>query len=113
MTQILPQGGEYVRILPEIVLSLFGMAVMVLDPLVDERASQKLLGILALIGSVAAIGATLYQMQFPGTGFWGMVRVDSFSIFFHFVVTVITAVVILTSYEYMEVQKIRAGEYYG
>ncbi len=113
MTQILPQGVEYVRILPEIVLSLFGMAIMVLDPLVDERASQKLLGILALVGSVAAIGATLYQMQFPGTGFWGMVKVDSFSIFFHFVVTLITAVVILTSFEYMGVQKIRAGEYYG
>ncbi len=42
-----------------------------------------------------------------------MVKIDSFSIFFHVVVTAITAVVILTSYEYMEVQRIRAGEYYG
>src|SRR5204863_7757213 len=39
--------------------------------------------------------------------------VDSFSIFFHFLVTAITAVVILSSYEYMQVQQIRAGEYYG
>jgi NADH-quinone oxidoreductase subunit N len=39
--------------------------------------------------------------------------VDSFSAFFHFLVTAITVVVILSSYEYMEVQKIRAGEYYG
>jgi NADH-quinone oxidoreductase subunit N len=113
MTQILPLGVEYVRILPEIVLSIFGMIVMVLDPLVDDSASQKLLGIIALIGSIAAIGATLYQSQYPGTAFWGMVAVDGFSIFFHFLVTAITAVVILTSYEYMAVQKIRAGEYYG
>ena len=35
MTQTLPQGAEYVRILPEIVLSLFGMTIMLLDPLVD------------------------------------------------------------------------------
>jgi NADH-quinone oxidoreductase subunit N len=42
-----------------------------------------------------------------------MVRVDSFSIFFHFLITAITAIVILTSYEYMEVQQIRAGEYYS
>ena len=62
---------------------------------------------------MAAIAATLYQSQYPGVGFWGMVKVDSFSIFFHFLVTAITAVVILTSYEYMEVQQIRAGEYYG
>ena len=46
----MPQGVEYVRILPEIVLSLFGMAIMVLDPLVDERSSQKLLGFIALVG---------------------------------------------------------------
>src|SRR5438445_1335425 len=42
-----------------------------------------------------------------------MVNVDTFSVFFHFLVTTVTAVVILTSYEYMEVQQIRAGEYYG
>ncbi len=113
MTQTLPLGVEYVRILPEIVLSLFGMAIMLLEPLVDERSSQKLLGAIALTGSVAAIAATLYQSQFPGVGFWGMVKVDSFSIFFHFVVAAITALVVLSSHQYMEVQKIRAGEYYG
>ena len=89
------------------------MAIMVLDPLVDERSTQKLLGLIALLGSVAAIAATLYQSQFPGLGFWGMVKVDAFSTFFHFLVTAITAVVILSSFEYMEVQQIRAGEYYG
>ena len=109
----MPQGVEYVRILPEIVLSLFGMAIMLIDPLVDERRSQRLLGLIALAGSVAAIAATLYQSQYPGLGFWGMVNVDGFSTFFHFLVTTIAAVVILTSYEYMEVQQIRAGEYYG
>jgi NADH-quinone oxidoreductase subunit N len=113
MTQRLPQGVEYIRILPEIVLSLFGMTIMLLEPLVDERSSRKLLGLLALIGSVAAIAATVYQSQYAGVGFWGMVKVDSFSTFFHFVVTAITAVVILTSYEYLEVQRIRAGEYYA
>jgi len=113
MTQILPQGVEYIRILPEIVLSLFGMTIMLLEPLVDERSSRKLLGLLALIGSAAAIAATVYQSQYAGVGFWGMVKVDSFSTFFHFVVTAITAVVILTSYEYLEVQRIRAGEYYA
>jgi NADH-quinone oxidoreductase subunit N len=39
--------------------------------------------------------------------------VDSFSVFFHFLVAAVTAVVILTSYEYMQVQRIRAGEYYA
>src|SRR5881398_813091 len=108
-----PQSVEYVRILPELVLSIFGMVVMVVDPLIDERRNQRTLGNIALLGSLAAIVATLYQSQFPGSAFWNMVNVDTFSVFFHFLVTAVTAVVILTSYEYMEVQQIRAGEYYG
>jgi len=113
MAQVVPHGVEYIRILPEIVLSLFGMAIMLIDPLVDERTSQRLLGYIALTGSIAAIAATLYQSQYPGVGFWGMIQVDSFSIFFHILVVTIAAVAILTSYEYMAVQQMRAGEYYG
>jgi NADH-quinone oxidoreductase subunit N len=117
-TQIIPNlipNSDYIRILPEIVLSVFGMLIMVLDPLVGERRSQRTLGIIALLGAIAALAATFYQaqQQFWGLGFWGMVKVDPFSIFFHVVVIAVTIVVILSSYEYMEVQQIRAGEYYG
>ncbi len=112
-TQVTPQAVEYIRILPEIVLSIFGIIIMLLDPLMDERRSQRTLGAVGLIGALAAIAATLYQAQYPGLGFWNMVNVDSFSVFFHFLVATVTAVVILTSYEYMEVQQIRAGEYYA
>ena len=108
-----PAAVEYVRILPEIVLALFGMAIMLIDPLLDPEHSHPVLGGVALAGSLAAIAATLIQAQSPGLAFWDMVNVDAFSIFFHFLITAITAVVILTSFEYMRVQKIRAGEYYG
>ena len=113
--QTLPQFADYVRILPEIVLSVFGMIIMLLDPIMDERRSQRTLGGIALIGAIAALAATIYQAQpqFWGLAFWEMVRVDAFSIFFHFVVAAVTILVILSSYEYMEVQQIRAGEYYG
>jgi NADH-quinone oxidoreductase subunit N len=113
LTQVIPQAADYVRILPEIVLAVFGMIVMVLDPLMDERRSQRTLGAIALVGSLAALAATLFQSQYPGLGFWNMVQVDSFSVFFHFLVAAVTVVVILTSFEYMQVQRIRAGEYYA
>src|ERR1700754_4222267 len=113
MNAALPQGQEYLRILPEIVLSIFGMIIMLMDPLLDERRSQKTLGAIGLVGAVEAIASTFCMAQQPGTGFWGMVQVDSFSVFFHFLVTAVTAVVILSSYEYMQVQQIRAGEYYA
>ena len=111
--QTLPQSADYVRILPEIVLCAFGMVVMLLEPLLDERKSQTLLGTIALLGSLAAIAATWFMAQSPGLAFWNMVKVDGFSIFFHVLVIAIAAAVILTSYEYMAVQRIRAGEYYA
>jgi len=113
LRQTLPQSVDYVRILPEIVLCAFGMVVMLLEPLLDERKSQKLLGLIALLGSLAAIAATWFMAQSPGLAFWNMVQVDGFSIFFHVLVIAIAAAVILTSYEYMAVQRIRAGEYYA
>ncbi len=42
-----------------------------------------------------------------------MVRVEGFSVFFHVLVIAIAAVAILSSFEYLKVQRIRAGEYYG
>src|SRR5712691_171056 len=111
--QTLPGGVDYIRFLPEIVLSIFGMIVMVLDPLVDDKRSQKLLCLIALLGTQTALGATLLMSQYPGAAFWKMIEVDSFSVFFHFLVIAIAALVIISSYEYMTVQRIRAGEYYA
>src|SRR5580700_8060787 len=110
---MLPQAADYMRLLPEIVLTVFGMIVMVLDAAAEERRIERTLGAVALIGALAAVAATFVQSQYPGFAFWNMVQVDSFSVFFHFLVGAVTAVVILTSFEYMEVQQIRAGEYYA
>jgi NADH-quinone oxidoreductase subunit N len=112
-SQTLPQSADYVRILPEIILSVFGMIVMLLEPLLDEKTGQKILGLIALLGALAGLGATWMMAQSPGLGFWNMVQVDGFSVFFHALVIAIAAVVILSSYEYMAVQRIRAGEYYA
>ena len=113
LLEALPPSMDYLRILPEIVLSIFGMVIMVLDPLMDERQSRKTLGAIALAGAVAGMWATWRMARSPGVAFWNMVRVDGFSVFFHFLIIAIAAVVILISFEYMAVQQIRAGEYYG
>jgi NADH-quinone oxidoreductase subunit N len=113
MLQSIPAAADYVRVLPEIVLSIFGMVIMLLDPLVDEAKSQKILGGIGLAGTLAGLFATWIMSQSPGFAFWNTVRVDGFSVFFHVLVIAIAVVLILTSYEYMAVQRIRAGEYYG
>jgi len=112
--QVLPQSIDYIRVLPEIVLSLFGILVMLADLFWTSPAARKGIGTIALAGSFAALLATVLQASYePGYAFWNMVHVDSFSIFFHVIVTAVTAIVILTSYEYLEVQQLRTGEYYA
>ena len=107
------QSADYIRLLPELVLIAFGVIVMIAEPLVDQHSNRKSLGVIALVGAVLSIVASLYQVGYKGLGFVGMVRVDSFSIFFHVLIGFITAVVILASFEYLEVQQIKYGEYYG
>jgi NADH-quinone oxidoreductase subunit N len=112
-TSLPPPGADYMRILPELVLSLFGMLIMIVDPLLDEENSHQSLGTIALIGTLAALASTFWMAQYPGTAFSNMVRVEGFSVFFHFLVIAIAAVAILSSFDYLRVQRIRAGEYYG
>ncbi len=104
---------DYIRILPEIVVSLFGILVMVVDPLLPEQSFKKPLGVIAVIGALAGLAATAFQTNYYGSAFYDSISVDTFSVFFHFVVLLIALVVTLTSFEYLEVQRIRSGEYYG
>jgi NADH-quinone oxidoreductase subunit N len=110
---MIPTSIDYIRILPEIVLSIVGIVIMMADPLMDDHSSRKPLGWLAALGTVGAIVATAYQAGSPGLSWWGMVRVDGFSIFFHIVVLLVCLVSILMSLEYMDVQHLRMGEYYA
>jgi len=105
--------ADYIRILPEIVLTLFGLVVMFVDPLLPENRNVKPLGIISLVGALSAVAASIYQMRYPGPAFWNFVVVDNFSIFFHLLVTIAAALVIMASFEYLRVQEIRAGEYFG
>ena len=109
-------SADYIRILPELILVVFGMLVMFLEPLFGEHSERRQLGVLAFVGTLLAIGATVYQalnVDTQGLGWFGMVRVDSFSIFFHAIVGFVAAVVILASFEYLKAQNIRSGEFYG
>lgn len=105
--------ADYIKILPELVLTAFGIAVMIIDPLLPAGKSRRGLGILSFIGALAAIAAAFYQIGYYGDAWFGMVHVDSFSIFFHVLIPAISAICILASLEYLDQQKINSGEYYG
>jgi NADH-quinone oxidoreductase subunit N len=108
-----PPLADYIRVLPELILTIFGMVIMLVDPLLDPESSHQSLGTIALVGALAALASTYWMAQYPGTAFTNMIRVEPFSVFFHVLIIAIAAVSILSSFEYLKVQRIRAGEYYG
>ena len=102
------------RILPEILMTLTGVLVMLIEPVLKPVTSRKPLGILAILGTLAAIAASVYQLLLPaGTAFFGTVQSDAFSVFFHLVIGGIVLVTLLISLDYFEGHTSYVGEYYA
>lgn len=76
--------NDALRILPEIILTVAGVLVMVVDAMLPRQSSRKSLGWLAVLGALAALAASFWQYQLPpGTAYFGVVQTDAFSVFFH------------------------------
>jgi NADH-quinone oxidoreductase subunit N len=104
---------DYLCILPEIILSIFGMLVMLVDPFVKDKDDRKL-DIISVLGIISALVATFY-MKSKGSGdaFFHTIRADNFSVFFHVVVLLVALATVLMSHEYLKALKIRSGEWYA
>lgn len=69
----------------------------------------------AAVGCLVALASTVFQAQpaYAGFGFYNMLRVDHFSIFFHLVILLVALATILMSLDYLPAHKIDHGEYYA
>jgi NADH-quinone oxidoreductase subunit N len=107
-------------LLPEVVLTITGVLVMLLEPMIATGKSRKPLGWLAILGTAASAGATYYQhhliddrMGAPLTGLYNTIQIDNFSVFFHFLIAAIVLVTLLGSLDYFESPLTHAGEYFA
>ena len=81
------------RILPEVILTITGVVIMLAEPLLAKNASRKPLGWLAVLGTLAALASSHWQLGLPaGTAFFGTVQTDAFSVFFHVLIAGIVLV---------------------
>jgi NADH-quinone oxidoreductase subunit N len=100
------------RLAPEIALCFFGILIMVVDPFLGAT-QQKVLGWLAFLGALVALGGVYCASHSLGSAYSNLIRVDTFSIFVHAVVIVASALAILGSWNYLEIEGIQRGEYYA
>ena len=101
-------------LLPEIILTVTGVLVMLAEPMIAPGKSRKPLGWLAILGTLAAGGASWYQLQFGSiTAFSGTIQVDAFSIFFQLLIAAVVLVTLLGSLDFFEGPTTHAGEYFA
>src|SRR5262245_356319 len=90
-------------ILPVVVLSVFGIAIMVLEPFLSTktRANSTALGWLAFAGTLAAGLAVGLMHTHPGQKYSNLWIVDNYSTFFHLLFIFIAAMTTLISIDYL------------
>jgi NADH-quinone oxidoreductase subunit N len=100
-------------IAPEIILTVFGFLVLLLDVFSAKEGKKGYLGILSLIGVVIAFFFTLPLMGSTQTGFEGMFISDGFTLFFKVLFLIIAFLTVLISMGYTRREGMDLGEYYA
>jgi NADH-quinone oxidoreductase subunit N len=110
--EFMPSGVELARFLPEILLTIAGTLLMVIEAVAGRRW-PNLYGNLSLVALVAALGATLNAYRMPGTAFSGMLLADGFAAFFRLLVIGVGILTVLASYRFLAREEVETGEYHA
>lgn len=108
----MPDRVEFYRLLPEIILAVFGTLVMVFDALTRD-GRKAMLGVVAIIGTYCAAIGSLVSYTNSGTAFSGMIVVDGFATFFRLLICAIGFLTVLASMSYLKRDGLPEGEYYA
>jgi NADH-quinone oxidoreductase subunit N len=105
---MIPGYADLHRVLPELIWCGFGVVLMLLQPFVKNR---QVLTLIALLGAAAGTLSTFFGI--PGSGFSGLIQFDTYSLFFHWLVGLVTLLVILASDSYLEREHLDGAEFYA
>ncbi len=106
--------GDTYRILPEIILTVTGVLVMLIDASLAPETHRRFLGWIAALGTTLALWASLWQLSLPaGTGFYDTVETSPFTVFFHVLICGIVLVSILLALDTLPERSHHQGEFYA
>ncbi len=107
------QATGIARLLPEEALTLAGIAIMLIEPLMPRGASRRPMGWLAVLGSLAALAASIWQGSLvPGSAYMDLVQTDAYSVFFHILICSIVLVSLLVALGSFPADARDTGAYY-
>jgi NADH-quinone oxidoreductase subunit N len=112
--QFLLDHVDLFRIFPEVVLTLTGVLVMLIDASLPPGLARRRLGFIAAFGTTLALWASLLQLSLPvGTSFFGTVETSPFTVFFHVLICGIVLVSLLLSLDTLPEDSHHQGEFYA
>jgi NADH-quinone oxidoreductase subunit N len=103
-----PSAADLIRVLPEIIWCGFGVLLMLLQPFLKNRQGLTLF---AMVGAAAGTLSTYFGQM--GSGFFGLIQFDAYSLFFHWLVGLVAFLVILASDSYLERENLAPAEFYA
>jgi len=102
------------RILPEVILTLTGVLIMLVDASLPPAIARRSLGWVGALGTTFAMLTSIWQLNLPmGTGFYGTVETSPFTVFFHVLICGIVLVALLLSMDTLPEKSHHQGEYYA
>ena len=105
---------DSLRILPEIVLTITGILIMLIDASLPAGMARRSLGWIGAIGTTVALWSSVWQLNLQvGTGFFGAVETSPFTVFFHVLICGIVLVAVLLSMDTLPEDSHHQGEYYA
>ncbi len=108
----MPTSAEYLRVLPEIILTLAGVLIMFLEAILKDR-QKGILTPVAIIGLIGAVVGSIMANGNPGPAFHDMIVVDGFATFFRVLVIVVGLLAVLASTEYLRREDAGTGEFFA
>jgi NADH-quinone oxidoreductase subunit N len=108
----MPVGVDYLRIAPEIILTITGVLIMFLEAILKD-AQKRVFAPLSLLGLVAALIGAIAANGSPGTSFNDMVVVDGFATFFRVLVIAVGVLAVFCASEYLHRERSPGGEFYA
>lgn len=113
---------DYLLSLPMIMLSLFGLGILIIDLFLPAQAKRAnawtaLVGLVFSAAAVAKIQVTYRILEAQNlpvvAGFSGAVVVDRFAIYFFYLFLAGAAIAVLMSVKYLEIERENHGEFYA
>jgi NADH-quinone oxidoreductase subunit N len=98
----MPTGTDYLRILPEIIMTVAGTLIMLIEGWLSGENKKSNLSVFTFIAFVAALVAAVVANASPGLSYSNMFIVDGFATFFRVLVIGVGILSLFSAIQYLK-----------